>query len=61
MREDWILFCTTMLHEHGHLPGHAHDSTPGSIMAPAFTDHSSVPRVCRMTWPARRATPRRGT
>ena len=53
IRKDWDMFCTTMIHELGHLLGRTHDSTPGSVMAPAFTDHSSVPSICRATRPGR--------
>ena len=53
IRKDWDMFCTTMIHELGHLLGRTHDSTPGSVMAPVFTDHSSVPSTCRATRPGR--------
>jgi len=55
MRADWDILCTTVTHELGHLLGRHHDATPGSIMAPVFTDYSSVPRICKANRPARLA------
>ncbi len=51
MREDWDMLCLTMVHEMGHLLGHVHDTTPGSVMAPVFTDYSSEPSTCRKPGP----------
>jgi hypothetical protein len=43
----WNMFCLTVVHEMGHLLGHQHSLTPGSVMAPVFTDEASVPPICR--------------
>jgi hypothetical protein len=46
MADDWNMFCLTVVHEMGHLLGHQHSLTPGSVMAPVFTDESDVPSIC---------------
>jgi hypothetical protein len=51
MRQDWSILCATMVHEWGHLLGRQHDSTPGNVMVPVFTDYSSVPASCRASAP----------
>ena len=50
MEKDWGMFCLTVVHEMGHLLGHKHSLTPGSVMAPVFTSDANVPRICNRTW-----------
>lgn len=50
MEQDWGMFCLTMTHEIGHLLGHPHSLTPGSVMAPTFTSDANVPAICHASW-----------
>lgn len=52
MRTDWDMFCMTMTHEFGHLLGHPHDTMPGSVMNPVFTNYSSEPQLCKTDRPS---------
>jgi hypothetical protein len=51
MSQDWDMLCMTMTHEFGHLLGHAHDTTSGSVMNAVFTNYASEPRLCRTDRP----------
>jgi hypothetical protein len=51
MYQDWDMLCMTMTHEFGHLLGHPHNTTPGNVMNPVFTNYSSEPRLCQTDRP----------
>jgi hypothetical protein len=52
MRQDWDMLCMTVTHEFGHLLGHPHDTTPGSVMNPVFRDYRSEPQLCQTDRPS---------
>jgi hypothetical protein len=51
MYQDWDMLCMTMTHEFGHLLGHPHNTAPGNVMNPVFTNYSSEPRLCQTDRP----------
>ena len=51
MIQDWDMLCMTMTHEFGHLLGHPHNTAPGNVMNPVFTNYSSEPQLCRTDRP----------
>ncbi len=50
MESDWGMFCLTMVHEMGHLLGHKHSLTAGSVMAAVMTSDANVPAACHASW-----------
>jgi hypothetical protein len=52
MVQDWDMLCMTMTHEYGHLLGHPHNTIPGNVMNPVFTNYTSEPQLCRTDRPS---------
>ena len=52
MVPDWDMLCMTMTHEYGHLLGHPHNTIPGNVMNPVFTNYTSEPQLCRTDRPS---------